>query len=209
MPAAPPPLPPNRSFSTRDAARREPHLLHFGLRQMLLFVAGVSGLLALLAATEGSWPWVIGVTSLLIGAHVFGTLIGTRLRDTSSEVRDWRSAANGATDDPIRTHQSIDRLRESLPAPTLLADKQRTPLLDFASAGAGAAVGFAAGLALILSTIGRDASWFGILVGAASCAVLCGWFTWLAVGFGAMARHAWRQANAADNAARSQRSKRT
>lgn len=168
---------------------------------MLVFVAGVSVLLTLLVVTEGSGPLVIGVSALLVGAHVLGTLIGTRLRDTSTQVRDWRSAVEGSPDDPVRTVEPIARLRHSLPAPTLLASSYRAPLRDRISAAVGLVVGFSAGLTLILLTIGREASWPGVVVGSISCAVLGGWFAWMATGFGAMARHAWREANSADNVA--------
>lgn len=74
---------------------REPQLLRFRLRQMFFFVTLVCVLCALLVLTEGPWPLVIGASAVLIGAHVFATLVGNRLRDSSQEATQWRAANRG------------------------------------------------------------------------------------------------------------------
>src|SRR5688572_12602572 len=72
-------------------AEREPNLMRFGLRHLLLFVSGATVLAAALTRMEGFWPLVIGCVALLIAAHVFGAFLGARLRDTSADVRRWKA----------------------------------------------------------------------------------------------------------------------
>ena len=84
-----------RSSSVAGSAGRPrpaPQLFRFGLRQLFAAVTLSTLLAALMATLPGAWPWVIGGVVAMVGAHVFGTLIGTRLRDTSRDVQLWRSS---------------------------------------------------------------------------------------------------------------------
>ncbi|MEM9660166.1 MAG: hypothetical protein AAF961_17515, partial [Planctomycetota bacterium] len=172
--------------------RREPHLFRFGLRQMFFFIAGASFFCALMVNTEGVWPMVIATTSAMVAAHVFGTLIGTRLRDSAADVHDWKATASGCVDGPVRSRQSLDAIRPALPPPTALASRRSRPQRDRWALAAGAGVGFGLGIVVISLTIGDRSTWAGVLLGAVSCSVLGGWFALLATSFGAIAREAWR-----------------
>lgn len=177
------------------ASVREPQLLRFRLRQMFLGVTLLSLLCALLVTTEGPWPLVIGVGTLLVGAHVVGNLIGTRLRDTSQQVRDWRSLQPGfVADDPLVTDPTdMDRLL--LPPETPLAEFGESKRWIVWTAGAGAIVGAILGGTLLAVTIGWRIGWGGWTVGTISSAVLGTWAAFLASSFGSIARHTVRHAH--------------
>jgi len=81
---------------------------------MFFFVTLLCLLCALLVLTEGPWPLAIGATSALIAAHIFGTLVGTRLRDMSQEVVQWR-AANPALDDDSPQIKEIRKTAQKNP----------------------------------------------------------------------------------------------
>ena len=68
---------------------REPQLVRFGLRQLFACFSAAVALIALVARMGGVWPIIAASVSLLVAAHVLGTFVGTRLRDTSAEVTRW------------------------------------------------------------------------------------------------------------------------
>ena len=178
------------------SSTREPHLLRFRLRQMFFLVTLLSLLCGLLVLTDGPWPLLIVVSTLLIAAHVFGTLVGTRLRDSSHEVRQWRSAHPTLDNDvPKADMQPTLESRAHLPPVTTLADHGSVSnwLLWFVLGGAllGTLVG---GLAIGL-IIGPRIGWAGWAVGTLSCGVLGTWAAFLASSFSSIARHAWRHAH--------------
>jgi hypothetical protein len=174
---------------------REPHLLKFRLRQMFFVVTLLSGLCASIAVTHGPWPWVIGLSALLVGAHISGNLIGTRLRDTSCDVVRWRAAdPRGAPDYPFTTPTEA-LATAPLPPETNLRNfgrmvvGMRWYMLGGLAAGslfAGTVIGF---------TLGRRAGWGGWLVGAGTGGVFGIWAVFMGVHFATIARDAWQQAN--------------
>ena len=87
----------------------EPQLLRFGLRQMFFSVTLLCVLMALLVLTKGPWPIAIGATTALIAAHVFATFVGTRLRDTTQEVEQWRAANRVCDDEAPRGKFTVPR----------------------------------------------------------------------------------------------------
>ena len=179
---------------------REPHLLRFGLRHMFVMVTLLSVLCASLVLTKGAWPLVIGVVTILVAAHVFGTMVGTRLRDTSQDVQQWRAANPDLDDDAPRAQLGPVQLESTpLPPTTPLADRGHANhwLLWFVLAGA--LLGFVVGGAVLGLTIGSRISWPGLIVGALSCGVLGSWAAFLASSFGTIARHAWRHAHEEGN----------
>jgi len=174
---------------------REPHLLRFRLWQLFFFVTLLSLLCALLVLTDGPWPLVIGVTTVLVAAHVFGTLVGTRLRDTSREVLQWRSANSELDDDQPRANlQPGDVPKSALPPATPLANHGRVGHWLIWFVLAGALLGTVTGGTIIALTIGSRIGWAGWAVGTISCGVLGTWAAFLASSFSSIARHAWRHA---------------
>ena len=185
-----PPLP----LSAKRAP--EPQLFRFGLKQMffMLSVAGV--FCALLVGADGSWPLIISLAALLLGAHVLGNLLGTRLRDTSEEVLQWRAQQSGTgSDSPVATGQPIALAELDLPPRTPLASRQRVAHWTAWYVGGGLIGGLILGGTIMALTIGPRIEWAGWAVGTISCGILGAWAAFLASTFSSIARHAWRDAN--------------
>jgi hypothetical protein len=176
------------------APLREPHLLKFRLRQLFLWVTVLSVLFALIAATDGPWPWVIVIVALMVAAHVFGNLIGTRLRDTSQEVVRWRNSDPRQTaDHPQMTPQPCDISALPMPPETNLRNFGRMIRGMRWFLLAGLLVGLAFGGAVLWLTIGQRIGWAGWIVGTISGAVMGTWIAFLAVSFTTISRDALRQ----------------
>jgi len=179
-----------------QAAVREPQLLRFGLRQMFFYVTLLGVLCASLVATSGPWPLVICCSTLIIAAHVFGTLIGTRLCDTSHEVHRWRAADPYVeSDDPVTLGQPVCLAEIDLPPTTPLAFHSPLGRWRLAIVLGGILAGATVGLGGIVAVLGADVKWPGLIVGGVSSAVLGGWTAFLASNFGRVSHHAWRHAN--------------
>ena len=179
------------------AAVREPNLLRFGLRQLFLFVSAAAALCAVLAGSGLAWRIVIGSFAALAAAHVFGTMVGTRLRDTSADVQRWKATRPGGDrDDPIATPPPFRLADLSLPA--------ESPLALYQPAGrrrafvVGMALGLAAGAAGIHWGVGKDVTWPELALGSVSCGVIGAWIAMLGTSFWTIARHTWRDASAED-----------
>jgi len=174
----------------------EPQLLRFRLRQLMLFVTLASVLWALLAVTQGPWPWIIVSGALLVGAHVMGNLIGTRLRESSADVVRWRAYdPRHGPDEPIKTTEPYEVVKSKLPPETTLAAYPETGRWLKWLLLAGLLVGATMGGTILMLTIGPRIGWAGWAVGTLSAAVLGVWAAFLASCFTTIARVAWRQAN--------------
>jgi hypothetical protein len=187
----------NFSMSTpldSPAPPREPHLLKFRLRQLFLWVTVLSVLFAVIAATDGPWPWIIVILALMVAAHVFGNLIGTRLRDTSEDVVRWRNSDPRQTSDyPQMTPQPCDMGSLPMPPETNLRNFGRMIRGMRWFLLAGLLVGLAFGGTVLWLTIGYRIGWAGWIVGTISGAVLGTWIAFLAVSFTTISRDALRQ----------------
>lgn len=177
-------------------SRREPHLLRFGLKQMFIMLSLASVFCWSLVGTEGPWPLLIVLAVLLAGAHVLGNLLGTRLRDTSEEVLQWRAQQPGAApDQPVAIGQPVELATLDLPPSTPLASHERITHWTAWFVGAGLICGLIFGGTVIALTIGPRIEWAGWVIGTISCGVLGAWAAFLASTFSTIARHAWRHAN--------------
>ena len=180
-----------------DPKRPEPHLFRFKLRQLLGLATIVTLLAGAMAATTGAWPLVIGSTAALIAAHVFGTVVGARLRDTSQAVEHWRESQGGAAPEgPRRAFLSGVSRVEAPPQPTTLAQRHEAPYRDRQALAVGAATGFVLGALGIFLAWGARLGLPAVLIGAVSTAVLGAWIAWIGTSFAAISRTAWRHANA-------------
>lgn len=171
---------------------REPHLFKFRLRQMFLVVTLVSVLCALIAATHGPWPWVIGLFAVLVSAHIFGNFIGTQLRDTSSEVVRWRIAdPELGPDYPNMTPPgTLDAA--NLPPETNLRSFSRLVVGMRWYLLGGLLVSTALTAMILAITVGKHLDWIGWGVGLVSGAVMGVWLAFLAVSVAAIARETLR-----------------
>jgi hypothetical protein len=174
----------------------EPQLFRFGMRQLLLFVAAVAALCALLAASGGAWRIIISALVALAAAHVFGTVVGTRLRDSSRDLQRWKSQGPpGSRDEPVATPPPIHWSQLGLPAATPLAHCESAPRRSQAALAAGMTLGAASGAAAIEYGLGQSVSWAGVAMGAVSCGVIGAWAALAAASFYAIARRTWKQAS--------------
>jgi hypothetical protein len=175
---------------------REPQLFRFGLKQMFLMLSLAGVLCGLLVGTGDSWPMILGLAVLLVGAHVLGNWLGTRLRDTSGEVLQWRAEQSGlGPDDPVATGQPVVLAKLDLPPCTPLGSREPVARWTAWFVAAGTIGGLLAGVTIIALTIGPRIEWAGWAVGTISCGVLGGWAAFLASTFSSIARHAWQHAN--------------
>ena len=175
---------------------REPQLLRFHLRHLFIMVTLFSVLCAVLVTAEGPWPLVVVSAVFLVGAHVLGNLIGTRLRDSSREVSHWLSSQpEGHKELPRVTTRPLDQVKADLPPSTPLASKQRVARWTYWFVGMGASIGLIAGGAAVGSLSSHEMTWAGWLVGVISAGILGAWIAFLASTFSAIARHAWRHAD--------------
>jgi len=181
--------------SAASHSDREPHLFRFGLRQLFSLVSAAAVLCTLLAVTSGPWPWIIAFFAALVMAHVAGNFLGTRLRDTSEEVKHWKSVHSATgPDDPASTPEPVRWAELGLPAQTPLAWHAPAPRrLCWVIIGVAAASATGGTVALVLLA-GEHGSLPALAVGAVSCGVIGAWASLLASSFWAIARHAWRHA---------------
>ncbi len=160
--------------------------LRFSLRSLLLWMTLLCGLLALLVSVSLGPAIVIASVALLIGAHVVGNALGTRLRDQAPRITDT-AAGRGLA--PAATQVSA----AVLPV-TSLRNKQRlsrtTPVVASVAALLGSLVG------------GVVLAWFnypqgtlaGLVVGGLSCGFLGGFVGFLAGSFLEIFGPAWTEA---------------
>jgi hypothetical protein len=178
------------------AADHEPNLARFGLRQLFFFVSLATVFCAVMASVDGVWPIVIGCILALIIAHVFGTFLGSRLRDTSHEVQRWKARPGSLDqDNPVALPQPLGDAdfpaRPNLP----LAGYERIHRWSNWCVFGGAVGGGILGAVGISALGGESITWFGIALGSTSCAVLGAWAALLWTTFWTISRHVLRQAS--------------
>jgi hypothetical protein len=169
-------------------------LFRFGLRQFLLFVTGVVLLLGSMALVRGAWSGAVAFFAALVAAHVLATLVGTRLRDSSSDPQHWAGGRFGESDVPQKRVRLTPAELAAL-ATTPLAKHENAPLRTILAAVTGLSAGGFIGAAGVPLIAGPAATGAGIALGAASCAVMGAWLALLIAHFGSVARRTWRDAN--------------
>jgi len=175
-----------------EPASQELPLFHFGLRQLLWFIAGVSTLLAGIVSANGVSAIAFLMAALVLMAHLFSTALGSRLRsdadkslvwDIDRSLRDNSSSAHGRGSADVSTRPSPWHGRGSTALPWL------RPLIF-----GGVLIGGMAGAVFLSLTIGYRSSAAGIIVAAVSAAVLGGWLMFLGGSFYGIFRHGLRDA---------------
>ena len=177
----------------------EPNLLRFGLRRWFAFISTAVIFLGLMARLDVVWALLLASIVALIAAHVFGTFLGTRLRDTSADVVRWKARANSIdADRPVVTGQPVLLKSVPLPEATTLAGQNARSSRSHWALAAGCVLGAMVGGAALSRYGGPEISWPGITLGAVSCGVMGAWAVLLASNFYAIAREAWRHASQHD-----------
>ena len=172
-----------------------PQLFRFGLRQFFVFISSATLLFALLARLGGVWPIVVGCAAALVMAHVFSTFVGTRLRDTSQELQQWRGRCGSLElDSPIALLQPVRLADFQIPETTPLAFHTGPPRPGRLPVYVGLALGAVVGVAGLAVALPRDATWAGLVLGGVSCSVMGAWIGFIASSFYAISRHALRHA---------------
>jgi hypothetical protein len=173
---------------------REPHLFRFGLRHLFLYMSLAAVLLALLARLGGPWPMVVASCVSLVGAHVFGTFVGTRLRDTSQEVQRWKARSGSPDrDGPIASLQPT-LATFTMPETTPLAARSHGSPLHWATLAIGTVFGAALGVGGLSFVAQRHITWIGLALGGVSCAVMGAGLGLIACSFVSISKLAWRHA---------------
>lgn len=187
---------PHEPTTPLPSERPEPQLLRFHLRHLFLGVTLVSCFCAAMVATDGPWPLVITGGVLLVGAHVLGNLVGTKLKESSADVDQWLRSRPGQRHEPPRiTTQPLSAVKASLPPSTPLATSDYVARWTVWFVAGGMLLGLAAGIAGVAWMLGTQAGWAGWIVGTVSCGVLGAWLAFLGSTFSSIARHAWRHAD--------------
>jgi hypothetical protein len=170
-------------------------LFRFGLRQLLVFVTLLSLLMAAMAVSQGRVALVLLLAALVVTLHVFSTALGTQLRAHANRTQSRDAFSGlGAGPEPTRIpvagattvderHRSPWHQRHGTPLPWLVR--------LIASA---AVIGGVLGGVFLQLAVGHRASPAGVAVGAASLAVVGGWFAFLSYSFYGVFRHGLRDA---------------
>jgi len=160
-------------------------------------VAAICALLTAMVSSGGITALVILLGVSIVAMHVAATLIGTRLQARSEQEQLRQRTAQTACDQPSN-RASEDFVR--------LASIQRAPRSPWHSRGStylpwlprlvvGAMIfGGVGGTVLLSGLIGDRSSVEGIVVGAASFAILGGWISFICGNFYGVFRHGFREA---------------
>jgi hypothetical protein len=170
----------------------EPPLFRFDLRQLLWFVAIVSGLLAVIVSLPGLVAAALSLAVVVVVGHLFSTAVATRLRaqtDDSQRVAD----RPGAPASVIGTNAGESTTISLRRSPWHCRGGTSLPWLPRLIAG-GILAGAIIGALLLAVTIGHRTSPTGIVVGSASLAVVGGWFAFVGGSFYGIFRHGLRDA---------------
>ncbi len=171
-------------------------LFRFRLRQLFVFVAGISALFAVLGAIQGLPSLVVLLGVVVVSAHVFATTLGSRLRARADQEQIFESAERLRFESIASTSDRLARVAMVRAQPrspwhargaTALPWLRRLVLTAIAFGGVVGAVYLAV-------TIGYRTSPAGVIVGSLSFAVICGWFAFLCGSFYGVFRHGFRDA---------------
>jgi hypothetical protein len=175
--------------ATLDSA--EPPLFRFDLRQLLCFVAFLSGLLAAIVSLPGLVAAALLLAVLVVGAHLFSTALASRLRAQTDESHRFKASTDATgstcTESSAAANLSLKR------SPWHRRGSTSLPWLPRVILG-GSLGGAMVGAVVLFATIGHRTSAVGILVGSASLAVVGGWIAFLSGSFYGIFRHGLRDA---------------
>ncbi len=185
-------------WKTVVAGSAEPHLpvLRFGLKQLFWGVTGLCFLfVAMVAAPAGIAAAALLLAVSVVVLHVLSTAIGTRLGQHADQLRTWESG-----------REPGERQVAESSGTASIEPHSRSPLHGHDQPLArmrlcltiGAALGGLLGVVVLSIAIGDRTTVPGILVGAASTAVLGGWIAFVSASAWSIFHRGWRDAVAHD-----------
>src|SRR6476660_1114279 len=183
--------------SVPSAGNDDLPLFRFGLRQLFVFVGAVSTLLAALASSGGVTGLIVLLAVAIVVMHVFATALGTRLQMRTEQKQLRQESAqpevNGSNQSAFEQSAKLLAIRSAPRSPWHGRGGTYLPWLPRLVVGTMVVGGIAGGL-LLGGTIAHHTSLEGVIVGAASFAVLGGWISFLAGNFYGVFRHGFREA---------------
>jgi hypothetical protein len=175
----------------------DPPLFQFGLRQLLLFVTAICVLLSAMASSSGLTSLILLLAVAVVVMHVFATALGTKLQSRIEQERLRREATQPTLYESRAraTEQSakLQAIRSGPRSPWHGRGSTYLPWLPRLVVSAMVIGGLVGGV-LLGGMIGHRTSIEGIIVGAASFAVLGGWTSFLCGSFYGVFRHGFREA---------------
>jgi hypothetical protein len=170
------------SRSNPAQAPPESPLFRFRLRHLLLFVTGISLLLAGLVTLQGIPALAFLLAALVVTFHVFSTALGSRLR-SHTDREQFREFGRPRQ---VPTHPSM-------PPPWYGCEGNAVPWIPRLIVTA-VLFGGCLGAGLFSLTVGQQTSIAGLALGAVSFAAISGWFAFLLGNFYATFRRGLREA---------------
>ncbi len=174
-----PSLPPDE----HDATLKTPQ---FSLRTLLVVTTVAAGLLALMMSVGAVWAMAILFFLALVGAHVIGNSLGTRLRDGAVARSDVRSVVAG----PVRASKQT-----TVPDPTRLQERNRLHWINGVFTIAGAIAGGYYGGTALAETY-PEATMAACVLAYISSGVLGGFAVFAGSSFLSVVRQALSEAHA-------------
>lgn len=184
------------SVSSLRTSPAEVPLFRFRLRQLLLFVTVVCALLGAMASTNGLTALLLWIAAAVVAMHVFATALGSRLRSETDAEQSQNAAIPKIGEVRAAEFERSARIAAIQSAPRSPWHGRGSTYLPWLPRIVVAAmvIGGLAGAVLLDIIIGHRTSPPGILVGAISCSVLCGWGSFLCGNFYGVFRHGFREA---------------
>lgn len=180
----------DEKLANRDALARPPSempLVHFTTRHLLLFVAGVSVVCTILVSLDGYSAAIFCLGTVLAGAHVLSTMIGSRLRAGADAVHEWE-LRHLAVSRPLP--RLADCPRPEL-RPSQLQVRTACGYVLWWFVGAAMLGGALFGIGALHWIAGPTVGWPGKVIGALSAAMVVGWGALIVAGICGIARRSW------------------
>jgi hypothetical protein len=162
-------------------------LVHFTIRQMLLFVAGVSATCMMMVSLDGYAAVLFGISIVLVAGHVLSTAIGSRLRASADAKHAWEVRQFAVLSQPPRLPNSPELLRRSQLQVRTACGQILWWFVGLAMVG-----GALAGAYALEFIAGPAVGWSGRFIGGVSAAMVVGWGALILAGICGIARRSWR-----------------
>lgn len=158
----------------------------FGLRTLLIGMTAISIVFAVFVAVGPMWSALLALAFSLVGLHVAGNALGTRLREDASHLE--------FTPTTTVDRDALLAILPEIPTAQRLQEKTAVDRCWWVAAAFGALLGSAIGGFCIKAFAGPKLTLPGMLLGIVSSAVLGGMLFFIVSSAITVARRAWREA---------------